>query len=146
MASYPAYNGYQSPYNQSIPYMQPQYSMQQTRGSGIEVVYATEAEATTHLVDAGKKMLFIITDKPMMIFKATDMLGFSTIERYKTEKVSENTTDDKTLENDIKNCVKLEDLKGYLKVEDLETINKRLHNIESRIFNNHKEVNNGQSV
>ena len=73
MAGYPYNNyNYQSPYGQN--FVQPQY---QNRGIGIDVMYATEAEATTYLVEAGKKIMFILTDKPMAIIKGTDGLGFS---------------------------------------------------------------------
>lgn len=109
-------NGYGTQNYIQQPYMQPQ-ATQQT-GSLIEVRYAKYEEAKHFLItEPGKKMLFIITDKPMMIFKATDGMGISSTEEYKTQKIDNIPTDSKTLEFDPKEFAKTSDLNGFVKEE-----------------------------
>lgn len=149
MSGYPTYTGYtpsyQSQFNQPI-YPQPQYNnmpqaQSQMSRTGIEVMYATESEATNYLVEPNRKILFIITDKPMQIFKATDSMGISTSKRYKTEEMNNLSTDTQTAEFDPKEFVKQGDLKPFVTSEVLdgkisslsETITKQLDEIRKSI-------------
>lgn len=116
------YNPYQNTYGQPLypqqQYIQPQPTQQ--GGSLIEVRYAKYEEAMPFLVtEPNKKILFIITDKPMMVFKATDSMGISTTEQYKTEKVDNVSTETKTLEFDPKDYAKTSDLNGFINEETL---------------------------
>lgn len=149
MANYPTYTGYtptyQSQFNQPI-YPQPQYAtmpqnQSQMSRTGIEVMYATESEATNYLVEPNRKILFIITDKPMQIFKATDSMGISTSKRYKTEEMNNLSTEAQTPEFDPKEFVKHDDLNGFVTNEMLEnkissvtsTISKQIDDIKKSI-------------
>lgn len=86
----------------------------------MEVRYAKYEEAVPYLVtEPNKKMLFIITDKPMMIFKATDVMGISTTEYYKTEKVDNLSTETKSPEFDPKEFVRMKDLSQFINEETL---------------------------
>lgn len=122
--AYPTYTGYnpvyQSPFNQPSAYPQPQFaSMQATqqpikntmsRAGFSDVIYATEKEAESQIVDPNNKVAFFITDKPMVIFKSADMSGFSTTEKFKMEKITEGDTEREIIQPDMKEYVKQEDL------------------------------------
>ena len=125
MPNYPNYMNYAQPMGYAAP-QQMNYQPQQPQGTGIEVVYATESEAINYLVPIGKKMLFIITDKPKCIFKATDGLGYSTSDHYKMEKLPNNPTEEQKQEN----FVKPDDLKGFVTAE---SFNSKIAEISQQI-------------
>lgn len=125
------YNPYQNTYGQPLypqqPYIQPQQT--QPVGSLIEVRYAKYEEAMPFLVtEPNKKILFIITDKPMMVFKATDGMGISTTEQYKTQKIDNSTEETKTLDFDPKDYAKKEDLDKLIK-----SIDKQISDLTRRV-------------
>ncbi len=147
--AYPTYTGYtpsyQSQFNQPT-YPQPQYSSipqnpQQMNRTGIEVMYATESEATNYLVEPNRKILFIVTDKPMQIFKATDAMGISTSKRYKMEEMNNLSTETQTSEFDPKEFVKRNDLNGFVTSDALDkrisslsdTISKQIEDVKKSI-------------
>ena len=115
--SYPTYN-----YNPLYPnqYAQPNSYMQiQQPTNTIEVRYVKENEATDFIPEINKKIFFFITDKKMAIFKATDMMGFTTTKKYKMEEMEDLSSEAKTVEFDPKEFVKTSDLQGFVKEDVL---------------------------
>lgn len=142
-SGYAGYGGYgpmfQNAYNPQ-PYQSVQQNMQQQNPqqnrTGIEVMYATESEATSFLVEPNRKILFIITDKPMSIFKATDAMGISTTKRYKMEELNETPTETAKTEIDTKEFVKQEDFKDLSKKIEImqKEYNKKFDEIQKGVI------------
>lgn len=134
--NYPNYNTYPSNYGQVL-YPQNQNYIQQNMNPNpnmlIEVKYAKYDEAIPFLVtEPNKKILFIITDKQMMIFKSTDSMGISTTEMYKTEKIDNETNETKALSFNPDEFVKTDDLNNRL--EDLnKSIAKQIDDLSRKI-------------
>ena len=139
MNNYSNYMGYQQPLTYQQPIYQPP-TTQQNR-TNIEVIFATEKEAEAFIVPVGKKVLFVFNDKPMIMFKSTDMMGYSNIERYKTQKVENLSTETQTNEFNPEIFVKQEDFNNRFaemskQVEELNNKMKMITFID-------KEKNNG---
>ena len=132
--NYPNYNMYPNNYGQVL-YPQNQNFIQQNQNPNmlIEVKYAKYDEAIQFLLtEPNKKILFIITDKAMMIFKSTDSMGISTTEMYKTEKIDNGTNETKTLSFNPDEFVKTDDLNNRL--EDLnKSISKQIDDLSRKI-------------
>lgn len=145
------YNPYQNGYGQPL-YPQTQYPQQaymqtqQTKqgGSMIEVRYAKYEEAMPFLItEPDKKILFIITDKPMMVFKATDGMGISTTEQYETKKIDGSTAEPKAIEFNPKEYVKISDLKDFINEE---TLNKKLKEFNDSISKQIKDISTKMKI
>lgn len=124
MNNYGTYMGYQQ------PIYQPQPQVQQPRAN-VDVIFATEKEAEAFIVPVGKKVLFVFNDKPMIMFKSTDMMGYSSIERYKTQKVENLSTETQTTNFNPEIFVKQEDFNNRFSeiAKQVEELNNKMQMI-----------------
>ncbi len=93
------------------PTYQSQQRQMTTRAGYTDVIYATEQQAEMEIVYPNNKVLFLITDKPMLITKSSDINGFMTIEKYNIEKIPNGNENTQYKAND---GVKTQDLSQFI--------------------------------